>query len=77
MLDPASRNLKAERDQLTLRRTTIAAELKLARASGRAADFLTAESQQIRSVLWIRIRSNPKLFAGSGVGSGINYSGSG
>jgi hypothetical protein len=52
MLNAASRNLKAERDQLTLRRTTIAAELKLARASGRAADsILTAESQQIRDRL--------------------------
>jgi seryl-tRNA synthetase len=50
-VDPASRSLKAERDQLTLRRTTIAAELKLARASGRAADSLTAESQQIRDRL--------------------------
>jgi seryl-tRNA synthetase len=52
MLNAASRSLKAERDQLTLRRTTIAGELKLARASGRAADsILTAESQQIRDRL--------------------------
>jgi seryl-tRNA synthetase len=52
MLNAASRNLKAERDQLTLRRTTIAAELKLARASGgRAADSLTAEIHQIRDRL--------------------------
>jgi seryl-tRNA synthetase len=51
MLNAASRNLKAERNQLTLRRTTIAAELKLARASGRAADSSTAESQQIRDRL--------------------------
>ncbi len=27
-----------------------------------------------QAVLWIRIRSDPKLFAGSGVGSGINNS---
>ncbi len=51
MLNAASRSLKAEREQLTLRRTTIAAELKLARASGRAADSLTAESQLIRDRL--------------------------
>jgi seryl-tRNA synthetase len=50
-VDPASRSLKAERDQLTLRRTTISAELKQARASGRAADSLTAESHQIRDRL--------------------------
>ncbi len=31
----------------------------------------------ILAVLWIRIRSDPELFAGSGVGSGINHFGSG
>ncbi len=29
------------------------------------------------SVLWIRIRSDPELFAGSGLGSGKNHFGSG
>jgi hypothetical protein len=31
----------------------------------------------VQSVLWIRIRSDPELFVGSGLGSGINHFGSG
>jgi hypothetical protein len=39
--------------------------------------FTTALIIPQKAVLWIRIRSDPELFAGSGVGSGINHFGSG